>query len=150
MFTIENATPKEEIKLSAWLTALIDELALKKYGHTIHVRLVTGLNSVAAMVPLATKDKRFYIQLNAGKPDSWLPGICHEMIHVEQVLRGDIVVADPATGRAYWRGARFNVKDYAALAMMNKAFYLSLPWEKEAHARMYPLATIIATKTRLV
>lgn len=55
-------------------------------------------------------------------PDGYLETICHELVHAEQMLRGDLGF-DPELGLT-WRGAP--ISDWG------DSDYMSLPWEDEA------------------
>lgn len=62
-----------------------------------------------------------YIRSNNGRPERI---ICHEFIHLMQMLRGDLVV-DVQTPKFVWKG-----EDYEPSYP-----YKRRPWEKEAFAR---------------
>ena len=148
MIYIEGATPRQEVTLTKWLDTLIELLDLKKYGEVrLHVRVNFDMpkKAGALMHPFKLPDGTISVELNAKHPDKALPGLSHEMVHVAQVLRGDQVV--PPRGPSYWKGQPYNLGAVTQKASRDEKFYMGLPWEKEAHEKMYNLATAVATRT---
>jgi hypothetical protein len=147
-YYIEGATPKQERIITEWLDVLVDLLEMKQYGEPrLHVKIAYDMpkNAGALMRPFKLPDGTLAIELNAKHPDKALPGLAHEMVHALQVMRGDQVV--PERGLSYWKGKPYNLGAVADRAMKDQKFYMSLPWEKEAHAKMYKLADQVAART---
>ena len=65
-----------------------------------------------------------------GKPS--LRALAHEMIHLDQLVRGDLKM-DLKTGKAWWNGEEYD----------NSVAYNDRPWEKEAFNKQNEIYKII-------
>lgn len=84
------------------------------------------------------------MQLKAGKPNIVVLSLSHEMVHVRQVVSGDMKIVKFADGTELdcmiFKGERYEAQ---ALFKMRQEFILNDPAEKEAYASMEELYTML-------
>lgn len=70
--------------------------------------------------------------------------ICHEMVHVRDITRGDLKF-DHDADAMFYKGRKVN-SDMAILATKMELDMLVFPWEKIAYDSMFPLALTVLKK----
>lgn len=68
--------------------------------------------------------------------------VAHELVHVEQVIRGDMEFNND-NGHIDWCGVHVKFSEIVSLMKNNIAGYFNLPWEKEAYGREEEVAKFI-------
>jgi|GEM_PF-4638379 len=77
--------------------------------------------------------KKFNLQLSDNVSfDMMLIGLAHELTHIAQVAKGELVFKTPST--VEWRGSELTIDSSAVIGAKDFDFkaYQALPWEKEA------------------
>jgi hypothetical protein len=153
MLTTESATRAEDVLLRKWVPILFDLLDLTGKCK-LHIHMVSNFaregcpkEGIANMCPIPAPGNLFFMEISSTKPELILPALCHETVHVDQVVRGDNII-DPTSGYAYWKGKGYNSYAVCQRANKDKDFYLNLPWEKEAHEKMWILADLVKRKVK--
>lgn len=123
------------------------ELGLARSSEAVALHFAERLPGVGAAFTHneARNPILMYIAKGSGFPET-LDVLCHEMVHVRQVVDGDLVSDDRGIS---WRGQLWTpdmLPDTISAARLPKAArklvylqYRALPWEQEAHDRQLPL-----------
>lgn len=144
--SIVKATQSEEALVTSAFALIKRELGLTKNPHTeisvevSDIRSPEGVTNPIPLYRMFPRPKRT-IKMSVTRaqgPSILLMSLCHEMIHVRQILNGDLKIKGK---NAYWKGELFGSSTFIKLGLdlIGKNFYVTIPWENEALREMTPL-----------
>lgn len=129
----EKFTQNEKTILTKVFRSNAEELSLSHKDFTVSVRKVSigAAHRRALMTPAEKNHYVFMMNTKAFNLHDAASGLGHEMIHVQQYIRGDMLDiggAQPEDGVTVWKGKHYS-------HMLKLTAYQTLPWEIEAHSQ---------------
>lgn len=144
-----NATEAQNEILIRWVNAIIDAMNIKS-DRKLSIRLLDHQSSDSlGSVIIREGSDVFEIRICTTKLKTVLPTLCHEMVHVDQILSGALKM-NPKLGIIYWDDQVYSQRTIDFYSSISKRFYRELPWEKEAFDAMYVLASYVADATGIM
>jgi hypothetical protein len=105
-------------------------LGIEHHDATINIMRVNLPDSSKALVERVCADQFIMLVDGSMPPNEVVHAIGHEMVHVDQYMRGDLVDV-PGKRAVIWKGVHFDAVD----PQVDPQGYLNQPWEKEAFDR---------------
>ena len=98
-----------------------------------------------SLSPNSVDNHKFYLHFNpTQKPKRIIQAMIHELIHVKQVVKGELLPNKEYT-TILWKGKEFiTAKEYNKIMKTDIPAYVKLPWEVEAMKAengLYPIFT---------